>query len=54
MKRPRYYWGLSALLFALLLALPAFADEPATAATAGAAVAAAAPPKIDPATPHGC
>jgi ammonium transporter, Amt family len=28
MKRPRYFWGLSALLFALLLALPAFADEP--------------------------
>ena len=27
MKRPRLYWGLSALLFALLLALPAFADD---------------------------
>jgi ammonium transporter, Amt family len=33
MKRPRYVWGLSALLPALLLALPAFADD--------------APPKID-------
>ncbi len=44
MKRPRYYWGLSALLFALLLALPAFADD---APAAAAAAAAAAPPKID-------
>jgi Amt family ammonium transporter len=33
MKRPRFVWGLSALLPALLLALPAFADD--------------APPKID-------
>src|SRR6201996_8863257 len=44
MKRPRYFWGLSGLLFALLLALPAFADD---AAPAAAAAAAAAPPKID-------
>jgi Amt family ammonium transporter len=33
MKRPRYVWGLSVLLPALLLALPALADD--------------APPKID-------
>jgi Amt family ammonium transporter len=46
MKRPRYYWGLSGLLFALLLALPAFADDAAPAAAAAAAVA-AGPPKID-------
>ncbi|HEX3574320.1 MAG TPA: ammonium transporter [Rhodopila sp.] len=46
MKRPRYFWGLSGLLFALLLALPAFADDAAPAAAAAAA-AAAAPPKID-------
>jgi ammonium transporter, Amt family len=39
MKRPRYSWGLSGLLFALLLALPAFADD--------AAPVAAGPPKID-------
>ena len=45
MKRPRYYWGLSALLFALLLALPAFAEDAAPAAAAAAA--AAGPPKID-------
>ncbi len=44
MKRPRYFWGLSGLLFALLLALPAFADD---AAPAAAAAAAAGPPKID-------
>src|SRR6201994_233255 len=44
MKRPRLYWGLSGLLFALLLALPAFADD---AAPAAAAAAAAAPPKIE-------
>jgi len=44
MKRPRYFWGLSALLFALLLALPALAQ---TAAPAAAAAAPAAPPKID-------
>jgi ammonium transporter, Amt family len=44
MKRPRYLWGLSALLFALLLALPALAQ---TAAPAAAAAAPAAPPKID-------
>jgi ammonium transporter, Amt family len=41
MKRPRYYWGLSGLLFALLLALPAFAEDAAPGA------AAAGPPKID-------
>jgi ammonium transporter, Amt family len=41
MKRPRYYWGLSGLLFALLLALPAFAEDAAPLA------AAAGPPKID-------
>src|SRR6202162_3486462 len=46
MKRPRYFWGLSGLLFALLLALPAFADDAAPVAAAAAA-AAAAPPKID-------
>ena len=28
MKRPRYIWGLSVLLPALLLALPAFAEDP--------------------------
>ena len=39
MTRPRCYWGLSAQLFALLLALPAFAAD--------AAPAAAGPPKID-------
>jgi ammonium transporter, Amt family len=44
MKRPRHFWGLSALLFALLLALPAFADD---AAPAAAAAAAAGPPKLD-------
>ncbi len=47
MKRPRLYWGLSALLFALLLALPAFADDAPAAATAAAAAAAAGPPKLD-------
>jgi ammonium transporter, Amt family len=46
MKRPRHFWGLSALLFALLLALPAFADDAAPAAAAVAA-AAAGPPKLD-------
>jgi ammonium transporter, Amt family len=45
MKRPRYFWGLSGLLFALLLALPAFAEDAAPAAAAAAA--AAGPPKID-------
>ena len=43
MKRPRLYWGLSGLLFALLLALPALAQAPAAPAVA----AAAAPPKLD-------
>src|SRR3978361_750267 len=41
MKRPRYYWGLSGLLFALLLALPAFAEDAAPAA------AASGPAKVD-------
>jgi Amt family ammonium transporter len=44
MKRPRLFWGLSGLLFALLLALPALADD---AAPAAAAAAAAGPPKLD-------
>ncbi len=47
MKRPRLYWGLSALLFALLLALPALADDAAPAAAAAAAAVPAGPPKID-------
>jgi Amt family ammonium transporter len=47
MKRPRLYWGLSALLFALLLALPALADDAAPAAAAAAAAAPAGPPKLD-------
>ena len=47
MKGPRYFWGLSALLFALLLALPAFADDTAPAAAAAAAAAPAGPPKLD-------
>src|ERR1700692_2313437 len=46
MMRPRYFWGLSALLLALLLALPAFADDAAPAAAAAAA-AVAGPPKPD-------
>jgi Amt family ammonium transporter len=45
--RPRYTWGLSALLFALLLALPAFADDAPAAAAAAAAAVPAGPPKID-------
>jgi ammonium transporter, Amt family len=45
--RPRYSWGLGVLLFALLLALPALADDAAPAAAAVAAGAAAGPPKID-------
>jgi ammonium transporter, Amt family len=44
MKKPLNPWGLSVLLPALLLALPAFADD---AAAPAAAVAAAAPPKLD-------
>ena len=44
MKRPRYFWGLSALLFALLLTLPALAQ---TAAAPAAAAAPAGPPKLD-------
>jgi len=47
MKRPHYLWGLSALLFALLLALPALADDAAPAAAAAAAAAPAGPPKLD-------
>ena len=52
MKRPRYFWGLSALLLALLLALPALAQTaaaPAAPAVAAAAAAAApaGPPKLD-------
>src|ERR1700761_3843117 len=47
MKRPRYFWGLSALLFALLLALPALADDAAAPAADAAAAAAAGPPKLD-------
>jgi Amt family ammonium transporter len=54
MKLPRLSWGLGALTCALLLALPALADDAApAAAAAGAAVAAVAaavpagPPKID-------
>ena len=47
MKRPRYFWGLSGLVFALLLALPAFADDAAPAVTAATAAAASGPPKID-------
>jgi ammonium transporter, Amt family len=46
MMRPRYFWGLSALLLALLLALPAFADD-AAPAVAAAAAAVAGPPKLD-------
>jgi Amt family ammonium transporter len=46
MMRPRYFWGLSALLLALLLALPALADDAAPAAAAAAA-AVAGPPKLD-------
>ena len=44
MKRPRYFWGLSALLFALLLTLPALAQ---TAAAPAAAAVPAGPPKLD-------
>jgi Amt family ammonium transporter len=45
--RPRYSWGLGVLLFALLLALPALADDAAPAAAAAAAAVPAGPPKID-------
>jgi Amt family ammonium transporter len=47
MMRPRYSWGLGVLLFALLLALPALADDAAPAAAAAAAAAPAGPPKLD-------
>src|SRR6201986_3568508 len=47
MKKPLNLWGLSVLLPALLLALPAFADDAAAPAAAAAAAAAAAPPKLD-------
>ncbi len=47
MKKPRLAWGLSALFFALLLALPAFADDAPAAAAAAAAAVPASPPKID-------
>ena len=45
--RPRYSWGLGVLLFALLLALPALADDAAPAAAAAAAAVPAGPPKLD-------
>ena len=45
MKRPRYVWGLSVLLLALLFALPALAET--AAAPAAAAAAPAGPPKLD-------
>ena len=54
MKRPRYFWGLSALLFALLLALPAFADDAAPAAAAAAAAAPLGHRSLIPAIPPGC
>jgi Amt family ammonium transporter len=49
MKKPLNVWGLSALVLpALLLALPAFADDAAAPAAAAAAAAApAGPPKLD-------
>jgi Amt family ammonium transporter len=47
MKKPQLSWGVSALLFALLLALPAFADDAPAAAAAAAAAAPAGPPKLD-------
>jgi ammonium transporter, Amt family len=47
MKKAPLYWGLSALMFALLLALPAFADDAPAAATAAAAAVPAGPPKLD-------
>src|ERR1700716_3858573 len=47
MKKPQLSWGVSALLFALLLALPAFADDAAPAAAAAAAAAPTGPPKLD-------
>ncbi len=55
MKKPLNVWGLSALLLpALLLALPAFADDAAAPAAAAAAAAAAAHPNSIPAIPPGC
>jgi ammonium transporter, Amt family len=47
MIRPRYSWGLGVLLFALLLALPALADNAPPAVAAAAAAAPAGPPKLD-------
>ncbi len=51
MMKPRYAWGLSALMLAALVALPALAQTAAPAAAPAAAAAAAAapagPPKID-------
>ncbi len=49
--KPRYAWGASALMLALLVTLPAWADDATTAATTAATAAAAAapagPPKLD-------
>ena len=47
MIKPRNFWGLGVLLFALVLALPAFADDAAPAAAAAAAAVPAGPPKLD-------
>ncbi|WP_428486067.1 ammonium transporter [Rhodopila sp.] len=47
MTRSRHAWGLSVLLLALILALPAFADNAAPGTTAAATAAAAGPPKLD-------
>jgi Amt family ammonium transporter len=51
MMKPRYAWGVSALLLALLATMPAWADDAANAAagaaTAAAAAAPAGPPKLD-------
>jgi Amt family ammonium transporter len=51
MMKPRYAWGLSAAMLALLVALPALAQTAAPAAAPAAAAAAAAapagPPKLD-------
>ncbi len=47
MIKPRNFWGLGVLLFALVLALPAFADDAAPAVAAAAAAVPAGPPKLD-------